>query len=85
MRNRFKDAIAIQGGACNPRAVARSWLAHMDAMANQGADTNTLCTDPALRLIAHQLAFLFNVNEIDHTPQVYGDLMSTCETKAKED
>lgn len=63
-RNRYKDALGIDAGACNPIAVTNSLKEHLAAF--QKADDYTgfdqMRADPALRLIVHQLAHLFGSN-----------------------
>lgn len=84
MRNRFRDALLSQG-ACNPRGLMRSVVAHMDEMANAPRFTGTdgITSDPALRLMVYQLAFLFRTYEIDAgDPGVYSKLYAECEARA---
>jgi hypothetical protein len=76
MRNRFDNALMIQQGACNIRGIARSLVEAADAAGEAGVQPSD---DPAVRLIIHQLAFLANANEIDHSPTVYGALTAACE------
>lgn len=81
MTTRFQDALDIQKGACNPRGITRTLIKHMDELSvGQGADAIT--SDPACRLIVHQLASLFNVWAIDNKPGVYGQLTKACEEDA---
>jgi hypothetical protein len=64
---RYRDAIAISQGACNPSGVARSLVAAIDEFA-RSADyrgTDSVCQDTAVRLICHQLAFLLNVDGLN--------------------
>lgn len=78
--NRFQDALAIQQGASNLSGVARSLVR---AINQCRADNVDIRRDPAIRLIVHQMAFLCNVQEIDGTLDVYGELTRACEAKAK--
>ena len=80
MTKRHKDAIAVQAGACNPSAIAiaiteacREMRAEPD---HQGNDQIT--SDPAIRLMVHQLAFLCRVSEIDNDLAVYARLGEAC-------
>ena len=66
MPKRHADAIAIQRGGCNPIDAARLLVDAIDEMHAEGADTKTICADPAIRLIAHQLASQLNVAEVDN-------------------
>lgn len=79
--NRFGDAVFIQSGACNPSGVARALVRAINACLAEGADTPTICADPAVRLIGHQLAFLLKVDEIDRGMAVYADLLTECEDR----
>ena len=80
MRTRQQDAQFIQLGACNPTAIAHSFITHAQAMReDQDADTNTLCNDPALRLMVHQLAFLMGSFILDNDHSEYIRLMREIE------
>lgn len=65
--SRFQDALLMQA-ACNPSGVAHALAAHIAAFMKTPAynGTASVCSDPALRLMAHQLAYLFGV--IPSTP-----------------
>jgi hypothetical protein len=76
--NRFKDAVAIQQGACNPRAIVRALLCAIESV--EGG-TTAICNDPAVRLIAHQLSYLLNVEGVDKEFGVYTKLIDECEAK----
>ena len=76
-----QDAIAIQAGACNPRAIAHSFIKHANDMSKRGTDS--IRQDPALRLMVHQLAFLMNIGEIENGITVYGDLMDKCSGRSR--
>ena len=78
MSKRHADAIAIQCGVCNPSDVARLLVEAIDEVFAEGADPKTICADPAIRLIAHQLASLLNVAEVDNGLGVYRNLMVEC-------
>ena len=55
MRNRFHNADAIwNGGACNPRAVARSLVEAIDSATDEGTADN----DAAVQMILDHLCFL---------------------------
>lgn len=62
--NRYNDALYAQMGACNPVALAGALHRHMTDMTKHGADHPTIQKDPALRLIAHQLAHLLDVSSV---------------------
>ena len=64
MKKRYADAVSIQeGGASNVSGVA---LTLLDAIHETRDEGNNADHDIACRLIAHQLAFLFGVTEVDH-------------------
>lgn len=64
---RAECARIAQDGACNPSPLIK---ALGDGIAeirreNPGADTPAILNDPALRLIVHQLAHLFRIEEFN--------------------
>jgi hypothetical protein len=61
MSQRSKHAIGAQLGACNPIALIRALNEGLDELKQEQPswDTPTILTDPALRLIVHQLAHLY--------------------------
>lgn len=84
-RKRASDALAIQEGACNPLGITNSLIRHMTAMsrAPESKGTSEILADPACRLIVHQLAFLFNVDEINDGLLTYSALTKKCREEAK--
>lgn len=81
--SRFKDALAIQAGACNPIAVSRALVRAIDACHAEGLGTDAICADPAVRLIVHQLAFLVNIDEINVGFDTYRTLTAVCEAQLR--
>lgn len=78
MSKRHSDAIAIQGGACNPAAIANSIL---DAVREVRDDEHgDACQDTAVRLMVHQLAYICNVAGVDEN---YRQLTDECERLSK--
>ena len=76
--DRHRDALAIvETGACNPSGITLT-LSH--AFRQIIAEGGHQGTDPAVRLIVHQLAFLVNADHID--PAEYGRLLAACRAKA---
>ena len=75
--DRHADALAIVGGgACNPSGIALTLVHACRQVRDEGADVRT---DPAVRLIATQLAFLLDANsDVDD----YGTLMAACRARA---
>ena len=74
MRNRFDDAYLIANGACNPTAVAGTIHKHCLEMLHSGSGTDSIRHDPAMRLMVHQLAYLFNVGEFDSNFTAYSNV-----------
>lgn len=83
MSRRHRDALAISGGACNPGAIARSIVAACDELREEGADTPATCSDPAIRLMAHQLGWI--TRSWDHHFEVgdYSRCLEICQAAAK--
>ncbi len=61
--SRFRDALAIVNpGACNPSGIALSIVeACREIREHETSATAALCQDPAIRLMAHQLASICDV------------------------
>jgi hypothetical protein len=90
-RNRFQNAIAIQGGACNPRAIVNTLIAAISEMDKETrgsgrfvADTDTITGDAAFRLMVHQLAYITRAYRFDHLVSDYDAALSECQKKAGE-
>lgn len=84
MHNRFDDALQIQQGACNPVAITNRLQHHVQALFRSGSGTDTIRNDPALRLIVHQLAFLFGTDRFDGIGSTeYDDAIKACEKGAR--
>ena len=73
MRDRNDDALTMQN-ACNPSGVAHSIAAHFYALIGEGADTNTLQSNPAMRLMVAKLADLMR---LDVSGQQYAQVYLT--------
>lgn len=81
MAKRHKDAIFIQGGACNPTPIAKTlW----DACLEASREGKVPREDAAVRLIAHQLAFILETRDIDFAPLTYARLVKECEERQGE-
>ena len=74
MRNRFDDAYFINNGACNPVAVSGTIHKHCLEMLRSGSGMDSIRCDPAMRLMVHQLAYLFNVGEFDSSFTAYSNV-----------
>ena len=64
MANRYKDALLIANGACNPSGIAIALFAACRELQQEGAGTARICADPAVRLIVNQLSFLVRNGEM---------------------
>lgn len=80
--NRFWDAYGIQQGACNPSGIARSLVTAIDEARAENSDTASLCADPAVRMIVHQLAHILNLYEYDRDLDAYGRDLRSCKERA---
>lgn len=78
MANRCSDALAIQQGACNPVAVTKRLHDHVQDMFRSGISQTEIRHDPALRLIVHQLAFLFRTSSLDGADGEYDRCIADC-------
>jgi len=76
--NRYRDAVMIQQGACNPSGIAHAVIEACREAWDQELDA---CKDAAVRLMIHQLAWVCGVREIDNAA-VYCALMNECKQKA---
>lgn len=76
MSKRNANAVCAQSGACNPIAVIRGLQQGVEELRAEqpDADHPTILQDPALRLIIHQLAYLFRVHDHTLSSEEYGRL-----------
>jgi hypothetical protein len=81
MAKRHNNAIAIQLGACNPSGIAHAIIEACREMRGEPNHKGTaeICSDAAVRLMVHQLAFLCRASEIDASLTLYGELSRACE------
>ena len=79
MSERFKDALLIQEGACNPSGIAHALVKACKEVIMEGGDQRK---DPAIRLIAHQLSFILDISEVDEKLEVYNTLTEQCKKNA---
>ena len=63
MSQRHKDAVAIADGACNPPAIANAICRGLNEIREnpEGWSTHEMTDDPAIKLMASQLAYLTGV------------------------
>lgn len=80
MAKRHKDAVMIQGGACNPIPISKALYDACMEVHHEGGNARE---DAAVRLIAHQLSYILGVPAIDYETSVYTRLIDECEEKAK--
>ena len=61
--SRHSDALAISAGACNPLAIANSIARGLNEIKDQcgGYSTNDMTSDPAIRLMVSQLAYITGI------------------------
>lgn len=92
MGKRHSDAIAIQIGAVNPSGIVLAIVAACQEIRNdpQHFGTKQITTDPAVRLMVHQLAYICGIisgaEEFANKPD-YHDCTEACGAaiKAKAD
>lgn len=56
---RLEDGHYIGAGACNPGAILRTMVRHLDA--DSTLHHHTLCNDPGMRQMLYQLVYLFEL------------------------
>jgi hypothetical protein len=81
---RHSDAIAIQLGACNPSGIALSIVeACREIRAGNGYNgTAYITSDPAVRLMVHQLAFICKADDA-YIADEYSALVEACEQEVR--
>lgn len=77
MANRFQNALDIQT-ACNPSGIAHSLIAACAEVREEGGGTDAIKSDPAVRLMVYQLAYLCNAGEFDSSLHAYGEASDAC-------
>lgn len=66
-----------------PEDLTHALLSAIQELHAENADTPTICEDPAVRLIAHQLAWVLNLREFDRDLDAYGCALDTCREKSQ--
>lgn len=79
--DRFEDAWCAQQGASNPVALVRVLYGAMLQSLGETKSTQAVCDDPAVRMIAHQIAHLCGIGEIEFDQDLYSKLYAECEQK----
>jgi hypothetical protein len=77
MAKRYRDAFAIQQGACNPIAIVNALKNAIDECRAENMGTDAINGDMAVRAMVHQLAHLTSVQYFDQT--AYGAMMERVE------
>jgi hypothetical protein len=84
MARRHLNAIGIQLGACNPSGIALSIVDACREIRAEPQHTGTaqITSDPAVRLMVHQLAFICKADDAYVGPQ-YNALVDACQEASK--
>ena len=87
MSKRNSDALAIAAGACNPSGIAYSIIDACQEICS-GPDyrrrgTIAITSDPAVRLMVYQLAFLCGADSRMDAVGVYDNLIKACECQTQ--
>lgn len=84
--SRYSDAVDIQGGACNPIAILNTMQRAVEEIRLEcggSPPTELVLQDPSLRLMAHQLCFLFNAHDaFDQIKADYLPMLELCEKRS---
>ena len=83
MRNRFYNADAIwNGGASNPRAVARALVEAIDEAVEEGKGSKA-AADPAVQMIIDHLCFLCGLPQpsLDMSPERWDAIQAEVEKR----
>lgn len=86
MAKRHKDALAIQDGACNPSGIALAIVAACKEIRDEPGHTGTaqITSDPAVRLMVYQLAYICNITQFVDSFDAYQTALDYCRAKAVE-
>ena len=84
---RHEDALGIQEGACNLRAIAKSLVGAADEAVGEGVGAEQ---DAAVRMIVHRLARLCRVDlisygyDVESLADTFGTLLQECKSRVEE-
>jgi len=84
---RHEDALGIQEGACNLRAIAKSLVGAANEAVGEGVGAEQ---DAAVRMIVHRLARLCRVDlitygyDVESLADTFGTLLQECKARAQE-
>jgi hypothetical protein len=88
MTKRHTDALAIAAGACNPSGIASSIIDACQEIRRQpdykSRGTIAITSDPAVRLMVYQLAFLCGADSRIDAVGVYDTLVKACQRQAQD-
>lgn len=85
MSKRFYNAWHIwEGGACNPRAVARALVEAIDEAVEKGNGSDAAC-DPAVQMITDHLCFLVGLPQpsLDMSPEQWDEIYNSVKEKSE--
>jgi hypothetical protein len=83
---RHEDALGIQEGACNLRAIAKSLVGAADEAAGEGIGVEQ---DAAVRMIVHRLARICRVDlisygyDVETLADTFGSLVQECKSRSQ--
>ena len=87
MSKRHADALAISAGACNPSGIAYSIIDACQEIRSEpdykSRGTIAITSDPAVRLMVYQLAFLCGADSRIDAVSVYDDLLKACQRQVQ--
>lgn len=77
---RYTEALLVTKGACNPSAIAHAIFMACREIREEPGHTGTaqITSDPAIRLMVHQLSFITKAYELDDIGQ-YQNAIEACE------
>jgi hypothetical protein len=84
---RHEDALGIQEGACNLRAIAKSLMGAADEAVSEGVGAEQ---DAAVRMIVHRLARICRVDlvsygyDVESLADTFCTLLKECKSRAQE-
>lgn len=82
MTNRFKEAVLIIQGACNPSGIAHALVAAAKEIMDAGGDTRDVASDPAMRLIGYQMSHVLQTSKLDDLAE-FREVSQKCKEEAK--
>jgi hypothetical protein len=77
---RYDAALAVVEGACNPSGICYAIIGACSEIRSQPdySGTDQIRSDPAIRLMVYQLAYLCNTAEFDQSLTAYGEAVDVC-------